>query len=108
MKVYKVRGCTPLSKYELEGVKKLNPEVFIYNYEYESWEGSGFALWKKGNKFGYSYMGHCSCYGPLEDLKSIMYSFAQIKKLAKADNYEWKYAGPVIERMEAILREGKL
>lgn len=107
MKVYKVRGCDPLSEYDLRDVKKLDAEFFIYNYQNHGYEGSGFALWKKGRKYGYSYLGHCSCNGPVEDLNSIMYTITEIRKLAKTSSYEWQYAEPVLARLKEVTKGAK-
>jgi hypothetical protein len=112
MKIYKVKGCDKLNEWDFENLKNLpKADVFIYNYDNHGYEGSGFALWREGKKFGYTYISHCSCNGPLEDLNSILYTWPQIKKLAKKVNskdfmesYEWKYPVPVVERMEQFLK----
>jgi hypothetical protein len=110
MKIYKVKGCDKINEWDLERLKNKPFDVFIYNYKSGSWDGDGFALWREGKKFGYAYLGHCSCNGPLEDLNSILYTFPQIKKLAQkasskdfTESYEWRYAPRVVERMEQFL-----
>lgn len=104
MKIYKVRGCEKLSKWDYERIRKglPNADMFIYNYENYGYEGSGFALWRVGKKFGYAYLGHCSCNGPVEDLNSALFNMSDIKKLASGNNYEWKHAGPVLAKYKEL------
>ena len=57
---------------------KLSDERFIeeikgfdwlaYTYGTGSYEGSGSAIWKKDGKYHQASLGHCSCYGPLDNL----------------------------------------
>lgn len=104
VKIYKVRNCDTLGEWDIERVKKALPEAewFIYNYSNGGYDGTGFALWKQGNKYGYTYLGHCSCNGPVEDLDSILYTITEIRKLADKKNYEWEYAGSVLARMKEL------
>lgn len=95
MKIYKVRGCDKLSECDIKRLQGHNQkksgkpiDVFVYNYKDQGYEGSGFALWREGKKFGYMNLSHCSCNGPLDDLNSILYTFPQIKKIAIKDHYE--------------------
>ena len=106
MKFYKVRGCDSLGDYDIERVKKQLPEIewFVYNYRDFGYDGSGMALWKKGEQYGYTYMGHCSCNGPLEDLDSIYYSWEEISRLANNDkNWDWtEYGKDVFKKAEKL------
>jgi hypothetical protein len=105
-KIYKVRGCDPLSTWDLKSLKRRpEVEIFVYNYQHGGYDGSGFALWKEGKKFGYTYLGHCSCYGPLEenDLTSILYTWTEIKRIVKANDWDREYAEPVLARMKEVL-----
>lgn len=68
-------------------IDSLHCEWFIYSYECESYEGSGFAVWRKGNEFFYDTLSHCSCYGPLEHLHSIGYTFTELEKIASNSDY---------------------
>lgn len=56
------------SEYELPDVRRLDFDLFVYSYQYESYEGSGFAAWKKGDKYFYHELGHCSCNGPTDGI----------------------------------------
>lgn len=40
----------------------------VYWYQSGSYEGDGVAAYKKDGKFGWANLGHCSCYGPEEQL----------------------------------------
>ena len=45
--------------------------LFIYHYTDHGYEGSGLAIWRTNKgRWGYSGLGHCSCYGPTEEIKS--------------------------------------
>lgn len=102
VKIYKVRGCEELGEWDTERIKKdlADAELFVYCYESGSYDGSGFALWKVGNKYGYISMGHCSCNGPLEDLNSILYTLPQLKKIV-----EKAYYGDDASKVFARLKE---
>jgi hypothetical protein len=86
---------------ELEDVKKLDADIFVYAYETGSYEGSGFAIWKKDDKYYYHELGHCSCYGPTENLgssKNMPLTFEQVKEVAEK-SYD-KYGKDVIKYYE--------
>jgi len=77
--------------YEEPYMSKIPAELFVYSYTSGSYEGNGTAVWKNGDDWGYQYLGHCSCNGPLEDIKtSFMAKFTldQIKEILKEDNTE--------------------
>lgn len=40
----------------------------VYSYMSGSWEGDGVAIHKENGKLFQSNIGHCSCYGPQEQL----------------------------------------
>lgn len=41
----------------------------VYNYQTAPYEGSGVSIHKKDGKYYQSNLGHCSCYGPTENLE---------------------------------------
>lgn len=101
MKIIRTADSGELSKSELSGVEELGAEYFVYNYQTGDYEGHGWAVWKlPDGKFGYTDLGHCSCYGPVEDLKSIPYTLDEIKLFAEKNYGE--YASPVIEIVELV------
>lgn len=76
--------------YDIEIVEGLNPDIFIYSYEYEVFEGSGYAIWRKGKDWFYDYLGHCSYNGPTENLttaNNAVFTYEQVKDIAKKDNH---------------------
>jgi hypothetical protein len=94
-----------LSKeYDCPNIQKLGCKWFVYYYQSGDYEGSGFAVWKKGRKFFYSDLGHCSCYGPTEKLESIDYTFKEITKIAS--NYESYGSKSVIQHIVENLNGG--
>lgn len=61
-------------------------DLFVYKYGYESYEGHGFAAWRKDGKYFYHEMGHCSCNGPWEDFnasKNVEVTLEQLKEIAE-------------------------
>lgn len=84
MKIRKTKTSEEFNEYELKDIKKLEADWFVYYYESGCYDGQGFAIWKKDEKYFYSNLGHCSCYGPTDDLNSIPYSnFGDIEKIGK-------------------------
>lgn len=78
------------SKWEQNEVNKLDFNWFVYFYEYGSCEGSGFAIWRKYDKYYYDYLGDCSCYGPTENISIAdngEFTFEQVKEIAEKDEY---------------------
>lgn len=54
--------------------KKLPREIieFVYWYEIESYSGEGCAIYRDEMDMWHIIgLGHCSCYGPVEDLKAV-------------------------------------
>lgn len=76
-------GKDKLSDYDLRDVANRLPDVewFIYDYEALPYEGEGYAIWQIGDKFGYGYLGHCSCYGPCEDLNTALFTLDELRKI---------------------------
>lgn len=96
-------GPDELSEYDLstncyskaedeDYVGKVKADVFIYWYENGGYDGSGIAVWRHRGKWAYQWLGHCSCYGPLEDVKTsdkAKFTVKQILKIIEGD-YQWK------------------
>ena len=88
MRILKTRQSEKLEDYELKKVKELKADWFVYYYKTGDYDGSGFCVWRKDTKFFYTDMGHCSCYGPTDDLISIPYnSIDDIEKIAGNSDY---------------------
>ena len=86
-------GGEKLAGYELDVVKSLKADFFVSKYESGSYDGSGMAIWKRGRKWFYDNLGHCSCYGPTENLETANkagYTFEQIKELVKTNYTEYQ------------------
>ena len=67
MQIYNV-GRDSLDEYDLKYLDKEAYEYLIYNYEVGDYEGDGAAVLKDNTgKFILIDLGHCSCYGPLEE-----------------------------------------
>ena len=78
MQIYNV-GRDSLDEYDLKYLDKEAYEYLIYNYEVGDYEGDGAAVLKDNTgKFIPIDLGHCSCYGPLEERDpKCIYSLAE-------------------------------
>lgn len=56
------------SEYELEEISSINPEVAFYWYTTGCYEGSGQLLFLKDGEWHLHDCGHCSCYGPTDEI----------------------------------------
>lgn len=106
MKIYNV-GKDPLNEYDLEYLDKRIYEYFIYNYEVGDYCGNGAAVLKDNNgKFMFIELGHCSCFGPLEECKpKCFYSLEEIIKLLDKrcqDVYGSEYIKAVAEKLKEL------
>lgn len=106
MKIYNV-GKDPLGEYDLEYLDERIYEYFIYNYEGYIYSGNGAAVLKdKNGKFIFIELGHCSCYGPIEERNpKCIYSLDEIiKLLAKRcqDKWDKEYAEDVAEKLKEL------
>lgn len=106
MKIYNV-GKSSLGEYDLEYLDKEVYEYLIYNYHYEEYEGSGAAVLKdKNGKFMFIELGHCSCYGPIEERNpKCIYSRDEMVKLLDKrckDTYDDGYAKAVAEKLKEL------
>jgi hypothetical protein len=58
---------TDLNTYDLEKIEGRDIGTLIYYYGTEPYAGSGNALYRIGNQWGWTSLSHCSCYGPFGD-----------------------------------------
>lgn len=68
-KIYSADSVSILDDHNSKGIEKLQADWFVYSYKNDGYEGSGFAIWKKDDKYYYDDLGHCSCYGPTEKIE---------------------------------------
>ena len=106
MQIYNA-GRDSLSKYDLEYLDKEAYEYLIYNYEVGYYGGSGAAVLKDNDgKFILIDLGHCSCYGPLEERDpKCIYSLAEILKLLDKrcqDVYGGEYVKDVAKKLKEL------
>lgn len=104
MKIYNV-GKGSLDEYDLEYLDEEVYEYLIYNYHDEGYEGDGAAVLKdKNGKFTLIGLGHCSCFGPLEECNpKCIYSLDEIIKLLDKrcqDKYDSEYVKGIAEKFK--------
>ena len=86
------------SEWELEDCK--DEELIVYDYCYGNYEGSGFLVGKNSNGWFSMNLGHCSCYGPMNnDSRTIC-----IKEFLEEDSSGVLYDEPR-RNVQAKLRE---
>ena len=106
MRIYSV-GREELDDDDLQYLDKEAYEYLIYSYEAAYYGGSGAAVLKDNNgKFILINLGHCSCFGPLEEraLRCI-YSRDEITKLLDKrckDKYDEEYIKSVTKKFKEI------
>lgn len=106
MKIYNV-GKDALDGYDLEYLDKEAYEYLVYNYKISPWEGDGAAVLKDNDgKFILIDLGHCSCFGPLEERDpKCIYSLAEILKLLDKrcqDEYGGQYIKDVAKKLKEL------
>ena len=67
---YASSDLSNLDEWDLKQVS--DADEIWYWYTTGDYEGSGYAIIRKGDLYAYSDMGHCSCYGPLETVSEYM------------------------------------
>jgi hypothetical protein len=106
MKIYNI-GRDALSKNELEYLDEEAYEYLIYNYETGYYSGSGAAVLKDNNgKFILLDLGHCSCYGPVEERNpKCIYSLEEITKLLDKrcqDKFDREYVEDIAKKIKEL------
>jgi hypothetical protein len=82
----------------------------VYWYELGGYDGRGLIAWKKGDKYDYEHIGHCSCYGPMADVEGDYASLtaeqlvAELKPISKED-FDYKYAKLVYDKVMKLTRK---
>lgn len=105
MQIYNV-GRDSLDEYDLKYLDKEAYEYLIYSYEVGDYDGSGAAVLKDNDgKFILINLGHCSCFGPLEESNPIcIYSLDGIIKLLnkRCKEYDGEYIKDVAEKLKEL------
>lgn len=91
---------------DLQYLDEKDYEYIICSYAQDMWSGEGAAVLKDRNgKFMFIELGHCSCYGPLEERNpKCIYSLEEIIKLLDKhckDTYGG-YAKAVAEKLKEL------
>ncbi len=103
-------GCYKVGPDSLDewDFNKLNDDVkwLVYYYTSGSYDGSGYAVWQNENgTFGSTSLGHCSCYGPLEDAnQAIQMSY---NDMLDDVNGQWdkEIVQPVMNKVLELIKE---
>ena len=81
----------------------------VYWYESGSYDGRGTAAWKIGDKYDMENLGHCSCYGPLDDVgdhatMSLEQLLEELRPISKGD-FNYEHAKAVYDKVMRLTRE---
>lgn len=96
-------GPDELNEWDLE-IIPADVELFVYYYEIDYYEGSGVAIFKRNDKYGLHYLGHCSCYGPMEDFDGItIYTAEEMEKIVQNGDYQYNHAPEVWAKLKESL-----
>lgn len=82
MKIHTLKHhADDLSQYEMQPLIERKFDEVWYWYVAGSYEGSGWLVARKGNKFGTANLGHCSCYGPDEAIFNLTLEYNSFEEL---------------------------
>lgn len=90
-----------IGEYAIKDVMALDFDLFVYDYSEGGYDGSGFAAWRKGKKYFYHELGHCSCDGPTDQIEQsakVGISLTGLREIAKKSYGE--YAKAVLAEIE--------
>lgn len=77
-------------------------DLFVYAYNYSSYEGNGFACWRNDKKWSYDYLSHCSCNGPTDGLRAASNMKISLEDVIRIAERE---ASPESQEVAAYLRK---
>lgn len=103
MKIKIAPDSQKLEDYEIKKFKDFGADKLAYFYEYESWEGTGFAIYSVGKKIFYLEMSHCSCNGPtdfFDHSHKMPVTKTELKKIC--DNKDYNKAKLVLAAFNKI------
>jgi len=82
-----------------------NLEVIVYDYTNEGYEGYGDLIGFDGKNYYHAYLGHCSCYGPLDDfnLNNPIPNLIALKEKITGENFNTKEGNKLINKLKEVL-----
>lgn len=96
-------GKTAMDEYDLKHVTEVPFDLLVYSYETGSYDGSGIAVGKMGDKYFYHEMGHCSCNGPMEGFTTsanALHTLEEVEELVKKNYNYGDHAEKVIAEVK--------
>jgi len=82
----------------------------VYWYANGGYDGNGTVAWKQGDKYDTENLGHCSCYGPADDVEGSGASMTlealleELRPISKTD-YNYEYAKKVYNKVMRLTQE---
>jgi hypothetical protein len=105
MKIYNV-GPDELSEWDFSDRLKDGYVWFVYFYEEGSYEGSGEAVaLREDGTLDLHNLGHCSCYGPMEEWPSTV--AMSVEEFVRPKDSIWDYEAKdaVFQKVQELLKE---
>lgn len=78
-----------LDSYDVERLKQESFDEVWYSYLSGSYEGSGQMIYRKGDLWGHHDMGHCSCYGPIDQLNPDLRPLNELLEMLSVNAHYW-------------------
>jgi hypothetical protein len=84
----------------------------VYWYQDGGYDGRGTLVWKQGDKYETTNLGHCSCYGPLDSLDAcacctLTQVLEEIRPISKTD-YNYDAGEALYQKVMRLTREHRM
>lgn len=95
-----------LGEYDIDRLKRQGVQEAYYWYLSGSYEGSGYMVFKKADKWGEHDMGHCSCYGPLGDDGDLVAKYDSPREILELATNDYRaYVEPLVLMAEKAAKK---
>lgn len=90
-----------LEQSDFDHLKSLGIDEIWYTYEIGGYEGSGQMIMRKGDLYDHHDMGHCSCFGPIDNMTFNWKPLPELKEYLEKNVWYWeREIKPVFEAYE--------
>lgn len=99
---YQHGEISALDEWDANRLCESGAEEAWYWYAQGSYEGSGQILLRKGKQYDLHDMGHCSCYGPIEQWSPAWKSKTALVAQYKPNADLWKEVAPLFKMANIV------
>jgi hypothetical protein len=91
-KSYRGNVCGKLSEFDVMEFESFPPDAIFYWYVNGGYDGYGALIAVKDNRWYIKDLGHCSCYGPLEDFATDIseYTIEKLDDILTKGTDDWQ------------------